>query len=95
MEGAEHPEPFVWIVDRYCEEFGCGIREALYDLENAPQLLISAVLDQRSFVRTKGELDRAKTAADGPAGPMSDRVWAAIEAIKEDKERERGRPDGR
>ena len=86
MEGAEHPAPFVWIVDRYCEEFGCGVPQAIYDLENAPYGLISAVLDQRSFVRTKAELDRAKTASDGPAGPMSDRVWAAYKAVKEDRE---------
>ena len=83
MEG--HPEPFVWIVDRYCEEFGCGIAQAMHDLENAPHWLISAVLDQRAFVRTKAELDRAKSAGDGPTGPMSDRLWAAIKAVKDER----------
>ena len=58
----------------------------MHDLENAPHWLISAVLDQRAFIRTKAELDRAKTASDGPVGPMSDRVWAAYKAVKEDRE---------
>ncbi|MCH8902057.1 MAG: hypothetical protein IIC88_07130, partial [Chloroflexi bacterium] len=71
------PSPPAWIVHRYCEEFGCGIIQAMYDLENAPHGLISEVFDLRAFVRTKAELDRAKDSKDGPTGLMADRVWAA------------------
>lgn len=83
-------------MNRYCEEFSCGISQALQDLENAPHALIMEVLDLRGFVRTKQQLDRAKNGKDGPTGPIADRLWAAYKAISEDRKRERlgdGRPD--
>lgn len=65
------------------------------DLENAPYGLISEVLDLRGFMRTKAQLDNAKTAKDGPTGPMADRVWAATQAILADRKEKRLGPDRR
>lgn len=85
------------MVDRYCEEFSCGISQALHDLENAPYALIMEVLDLRAFMRCKAQLDRAKKGGDGPTGPMSDRLWEAIQSVNEDRLAARlgHAPDGR
>lgn len=74
-------------MNRYCEEFECGIPQAIDDLENGPLLLTREVLDLRAFLRTKDAWDRANapdSKADSPSGPMADRVWAAWKAIAED-----------
>ena len=63
------------------------------DLENAPYGLISEVLDLRGFMRTKAQLDNAKKPADGPTGPMADRVWAAMQAILTGRKEQRLGPD--
>jgi hypothetical protein len=95
VEGAAPPSPFAWIISRYCEEFGCGITQAIYDLENAPHGLISEVVDLRAFVQTKIALDSAKDAGDGPTGPMAERVWAAWKAVKDERrEQRRGADSG-
>ena len=89
------PSSPAWIVHRYCEEFGCGITQAMYDLENAPHGLIFEVLDLRAFVRTKNALDNTKETKDAPTGLMADRVWAAWAAVKEErKEQRRGADSG-
>lgn len=73
------------MVNRYCEEFSCGITQALRDIENAPYALVMEVLDMRAFIRCNQQLERAKKGGDGPTGPMSERLWAAINSVHEDK----------
>jgi hypothetical protein len=66
----------------------------MHDLENAPHGLIAEILDLRGFVRTKAELDRAKSAKDGPTGKMADRVWAAYKAVHDERKEQRRGADG-
>lgn len=77
------------MVNRYCEEFSCGISQAIADLEDAPYTLIMEVLDLRAFMRAKAQLDRAKEGDDWPSGPMGGRLKDAIQAVKEDRQQQR------
>lgn len=81
------------MVHRYCEEFGCSVTQAIYDLENAPYGLIYEVLDLRGFMRVKTQLDNAKDKKDGPTGPMAVRVWAATQAVLTDRKEQRLGPN--
>ena len=63
------------------------------DLENAPYGLIAEVLDLRGFMRTKAQLDAAKKKADGPTGPMADRVWAAMQVVLTERKEQRLGPN--
>ncbi len=81
------------MVHRYCEEFGCSVTQAIYDLENAPYGLICEVLDLRHFMRVKSQLDAAKKKEDAPVGPMAARVWDAMQAILTERREQRLGPN--
>jgi hypothetical protein len=84
------------MVHRYCEEFGCSITQAIYDLENAPYGLIYEVLDLRHFMRVKVELDKPTTkdsAKNAPTGPMTERVMAAAQTILAERKEQRLGPN--
>ena len=74
-------------MNRYCEEFGCGIPQAISDLENAPHLLVLEVFDLRSFLATHAADARATPGSkiDPPTGPMADRLAAAWATIAADR----------
>ena len=75
--------PAEWLLSRICEEFGCRPSEALRE----DGTLVTAILELRSYARTKAAVDRAQRPEDMPDTPMVELVF---EIVKEIGERNRG-----
>jgi hypothetical protein len=77
------------LISRLCESFGCRPSEAEDELERNPELVMDVLL-VRNYVETSQAINRAKTEADVPKGPLVD-VWADIE-LELMQERQRSNP---
>lgn len=78
--------PIELAISRVCEEFQCLPMAALREIQEAPYNLIADIVDVRGFIRTKEALDRATPGSkiEPPTGPMADRVWDVIKALKDE-----------
>lgn len=56
-------QPEECLVSRMCEEFHCGVREALRDLRQEP-VLVAKVLDIRSYLRARERVARYRRGDD-------------------------------
>lgn len=86
------PPPLEWTIDQICEAYPAYTPLTAYrDLIYGPHGWLLEVLEVRSYGRTKLALDRARTEAERPHGPMVERVLdIAAELVRRQRE---GRAD--
>jgi len=68
------------MISRICEMFGCLPSAAQRELDEDPDRLAVRIMDMRAFAHTHTAIQRARSAADAPHGPMAARVMDAIAA---------------
>ena len=66
--------PFEFYVSRICEEFSCVPSEAIREMGRWPDGFLERVIEARTYIATKAQIDAAKTADQKPTGAMADAV---------------------